>query len=86
MSEFAEALEGALAVIAGGIVLLMFASAISSTAFLNISVLAVLVIVLGLVLLIGVIVVGFLNVLGEIRCGATSCRPTRTGKLTMKKS
>lgn len=66
ISEFVEAHEGALAVIAGGIVLLMFASAVDSMGFLNLPVLAVLVTVLGVVLLIGVVVVGFLAVLGGI--------------------
>lgn len=52
MSEFAEALEGAIAVIAGGIVLLMFASAFGPTQYLNLPLLGILVTGLGVLLLI----------------------------------
>lgn len=58
MSDFTEALEGALAVIAGGIVLLMFASAMGSTDYLNLPLLGVVFTVLGVVLFLGVVLVG----------------------------
>lgn len=58
MSEFTSALEGALAVIAGGIVLLMFASAVGSTGYLNLPLLGVMFTAIGVVLLIGVVIAG----------------------------
>lgn len=66
MSELTEALEGALAVIAGGIVLLMFASAVGSTEYLHLPLLGVVFTMVGVVLFLGIVLVGLGSLVEEI--------------------
>lgn len=67
MNEFTEALEGAVGLIAGGIVLLVFASAVGQVQLIDLSTWGVVYIVVGIVVLITVVVAAIMAFIGGRR-------------------
>ena len=67
MSEFAEAFEGAVALIVGGFIFLLFASTIGANGFLNFGLWGLLFIALGVLGIVTVIAVGIGALLGGNR-------------------
>lgn len=64
MSELTDAFEGAVGLIAGGLILLLFASAIGQAGVLNLSMWGVLYIVVGVLVLVTLAVVAISVVIG----------------------
>lgn len=67
MSEFADALEGAVGLIAGGIVLLVFASALGQVGPIDLSTWGVVYIVVGVVVLTALVIAAIAALLGGRR-------------------
>ena len=66
MSEIGEAIEGAVALIAGGFILLLFTNAIGIDSYPNLSLWGFLAIELGFLLLITTVAVGFGELLSRL--------------------
>lgn len=64
MSEFADALEGAVALIAGGIVLLLFANALGQAGPIDLSLWGVVYIVVGVVVLTTLVIAAIVALMG----------------------
>lgn len=67
MSEFADAFEGAIGLIAGGLVLLVFASAVGQVGLIDLSTWAVVFIVVGVIVLTALVIAAIVALIGGRR-------------------